>query len=43
MELGLNKKKVGLENDTLAVNKKLDEITYQKRAVGKVNEQMENL
>lgn len=43
VELELNKKKVALEGDAAAVARKLDEIAYQKRAVAKVQEQVENL
>jgi hypothetical protein len=34
---------VALEGDSANVARKLDEIAYQKRAVGKVQEQIENL
>jgi hypothetical protein len=43
VELELNKKKVALEGDAAVVTRKLDEIAYQKRAVAKVQEQVENL
>lgn len=43
IELDLTKKKVGLENDLAAVDKKLEEINYQKKALDKVQEQVDNL
>ena len=43
VELQLNKKKVALESDSANLERKLDEIAYQKRAVAKVQEQIQNL